>query len=126
MEALSLFQIETDPLDGPLHLLWQTPGWPQDEIKDRAFLAALQQEFPRKDLAREIAAWHVWLQKPENAGRLEKVVNWRGTVRTWFGYDGRWGAERRRAARAASDAASRTAPGEAGSFGGSSTRLEGF
>lgn len=119
----ALFDLDTDPLDGLLQVLWQTPGWPQDEMKDRALLAALRQEFPRKDLASEITRWQSWMR--DHPERVKKEGNWRGRLRTWFSRDRYW-ADRHRRARAESHEASRTAPGGVGSFGGSSTRLEGF
>jgi hypothetical protein len=118
-----LFDLAADPLDGLLQVLWQTPGWPQDEMKDRALLAALRLEYPRKDLAGEIARWQQWMR--EHPERVKEEGNWRGRLRTWFSRERFW-ADKHRRARRESTGRVGTSPVSRDDWGESSTSLTGF
>lgn len=71
-----------DEVDELVEVLWLTPGWPRDPVKDRALMHELRQQFPEKDLADELGAWRVWLiakgkrEMVTSRGRWSRVRNW--------------------------------------------------
>ena len=77
------------------------PGYPYDEITDRAFLEDLQQQFPQLDLIEEIRAWKTWLM--DNIGQSGQIkhdiskklrkVNYRSRLRRWCKNATEWKAK---------------------------------
>lgn len=82
---------ESERIDALVDELHKTPGWPVDEIRDRALLTELVRSFPRLDLADELMQFRVWLLQ-QDPGEAERRVKSRGrlqTIRNWCARTGR-------------------------------------
>lgn len=67
-----------------IEVLWLTPGWPKDPVRDREFIEELMRQFSNVDLTTEFAAFRVWLSKQgeeqermvTSRGRFQRLRNW--------------------------------------------------
>lgn len=112
---------KTERVDALVAELRKTPGWPVDDVRDRALIAELLEQFPTLDLADEFGAFRVWLlakgtgKEVKSRGRYRRVRTWCARAVEYAGRrTGRTGLAARRTS---------TAPAPPSAFGESSTEF---
>lgn len=110
---------DPDRLDGIVAELRKYPGWPSDDVKDRAFAQEILSAFPMVDVEAEIQAWRIWMMDHEQKKQVRpraRFLRWLRGARGDFG--GRSGATGPRTAQRRTSTVARSAD----DFGSESSR----